>query len=57
MSGARTWAESRLDGIDWAVNLNTDDLTLVAPDNEFATYTCLVGGEIPNFLDRVGGSL
>jgi len=25
MSGSRTWAESRSDGVDWALTLNTDE--------------------------------
>ena len=42
--GARTWAESRPDGVDWAVLLNTmqfDDLNFMG----------MVAGGISAFLD------
>jgi hypothetical protein len=28
MSGSRTWAESRSDGVDWALTLNTDEFPM-----------------------------
>jgi hypothetical protein len=44
-SGARTWAESRPDGVDWAVLLNTFEF----PDSIF--INTLIGGGMSAFLD------
>jgi hypothetical protein len=48
MDGARAWAESRSDGLDWALILNTDDFAGDQGDTAFVNW--LAGG-MSAFLD------
>ncbi|OCK83481.1 hypothetical protein K432DRAFT_379490 [Lepidopterella palustris CBS 459.81] len=45
MSGSRTWAQSRGDGIDWALTLNTDEF----PDERHFLDLCEKG--VTGWLD------
>lgn len=49
MNGVRTWAQSRADNVDWALNLNTMEFSTGVESNELFNRLCQV--DITNFLN------